>query len=184
MPRRALALALFVAACSQAPDPAPAPSPTPVATPRPTPSPRALRPGELPTPELDGAAPLAGAWRFQASAAGSAALYESNGQAVFAVRCDPRARRIVFVTPHAGDSIRLYVADAAATFPADRIDGRSEAAVTTGQTFLDALVRAKSIGVGSGEGPVARLPGDDAIRTVVRSCRPGGRAGIVGATRA
>lgn len=182
--RRALGLALLLAGCSKAPEPVPSPTPGAASTPSPAPAPRVPKPGELPTPELDGAAPLAGRWRFQASAAGSAALYETNGQAAFAVRCDPRARRIVFVTPGAGAAIRLYVADAAATFPADRIVGASEAAVTTGQTFLDALVRAESIGVATGEGAVRRIPGDGAIRDVVRSCRPGGRAAIVGATPA
>lgn len=169
-----LSLALLTA-CSGEPDPAPAPTagPTPAPRPTPSPSPRALKPGELSTPELDAATPLAGRWRYQASASGSAALYESNGAAAFAIRCDPRARRIVFSHPGQGRTIRLYVADAAATFPTQMVDGASEAAVTTGQTFLDALVRAETIGVAIDDGPVAGMPGDKAIGTVVRGCRPG-----------
>ncbi len=164
-------LALLAGCSSDPPPPAPAPTETP--TPRPMPSPRALKPGELPTPELDGATPLAGRWRYQASASGSAARYESNGAAAFAIRCDPRAKRIVFAHPGQGRTIRLYVADAAATFPTQVIDGAAEAAVTTGQTFLDALARADAIGFAVDDGPVAQLPGDKAIGTVVRGCRPG-----------
>jgi len=172
--RRAAAFAaLALAACSSEPPPAPKPTARPTPTPRPTPSPRALRPGELPTPELDGAAPLAGNWRYQASASGSAVRYEANSAAAFTIRCDPQARRIVFAHPGQGATIRLYVADAAATFPTQTVDGAAEAAVTTGQTFLDALARADTIGFAIDDGPVARLPGDKAIRTVVRGCRPG-----------
>lgn len=167
----------LLAACSGDPAPTSAPSPTPAATPvrQAAPVPRVLRPGEVPTPELDGATPLAGVWRFRASASGSAARYEVGGAAAFALRCDPQARRIVFVHPGAGTGIRLFAPDAAATFPATRIDGVLEAAVTTGQTFLDALARADTIGVASSDGPVQRLPGDAAIGDVVRSCRPAGR---------
>ncbi|WP_156361611.1 hypothetical protein [Sphingomonas sp. Leaf67] len=164
---------VLLAGCSSEPPPAPAPTERPPPTPRPTPSPRALKPGELPTPELDGATPLAGRWRYQASATGSAALYESNGAAAFTIRCDPQARRIVFAHPGQGRTIRLYVADAAATFPTQVVDGAAEAAVTTGQTFLDALARADAIGFAIDDDPVAQLPGDKAIGTVVRGCRPG-----------
>ncbi|KQM97701.1 hypothetical protein [Sphingomonas sp. Leaf25] len=169
----ASALALLLAACSG--EPTPAPSPTPVATPTIIASARTLAPGELPTPELDGAAPLAGTWRFQASASGSAARYDSGGTLRFAVRCDSQARRIVFVAAGEGSAIRLFTPDAAATFPAKRIDGALEAAVTTGQTFLDALAKARTIGVGGGDGPIGRLPGDRSIGDVVARCRPGGR---------
>jgi len=173
---RALWSLLLLAGCSgEPPAPAPTPAPTARATPasRPAPSPRALKPGELPTPELDGAIPLSGSWRYQASASGSAALYESNGTAAFVVRCDPQAKRVVFAHPGQGSSIRLYVADAAATFPTQTVDGAAEAAVTTGQTFLDALARADTIGFAIDDGQVAQLPGDKAIGTVVRGCRPG-----------
>ncbi len=173
MRRVAAFAALALAACSNEPPPAPKPTASVTPTPRPTPSPRALKPGELPTPELDGATPLAGSWRYQASASGSAARYEANGTPAFTVRCDPQARRIVFVHPGQGRSIRLYVADAAATFPTQAVDGAAEAAVTTGQTFLDALARADTIGFAIDDGAVARLPGDKAIGTVVRGCRPG-----------
>lgn len=172
---RALALwsLVLLAGCSSEPPPAPAPTATPTPTPRPTRLPRALKPGELPTPELDGATPLAGNWRYQASASGSAVRYEANGAAAFTLRCDPQARRIVFAHPGQGRAIRLYVADAAATFPTQTVDGAAEAAVTTGQTFLDALARADTIGFAIDDGPVAQMPGDKAIRTVVRGCRPG-----------
>ncbi|KQN37285.1 hypothetical protein ASG37_09425 [Sphingomonas sp. Leaf407] len=170
----ASALALLLAACSGEPTPAPSPTPTPVATPTVIASARTLAPGELPTPELDGAAPLAGTWRFQASASGSAARYDSGEALRFAVRCDSQARRIVFVAAGEGSAIRLFTPDAAATFPAKRIDGTLEAAVTTGQTFLDALAKARTIGVGGGDGPIGRLPGDRSIGDVVARCRPGG----------
>ncbi|KQM37599.1 hypothetical protein [Sphingomonas sp. Leaf10] len=172
---RALALwsLVLLAGCSSEPPPAPQPTTSPTPTPRPTPSPRALKPGELPTPELDGATPLAGDWRYQASASGSAVRYESNGGASFTVRCDPQARRIIFGHPGQGRTIRLYVADAAATFPTQTVDGAAEAAVTTGQTFLDALARADTIGLQVDDGAVAQLPGDKAIGTVVQGCRPG-----------
>lgn len=167
------ALALLAGCSSEPPAPAPTPRASPTPGPRPTPSPRALRPGELPTPELDGATPLAGNWRYQASASGSAARYETNGAAALTVRCDPQAKRIVFAHPGRGSSIRLYVADAAATFPTQTVDGMAEAAVTTGQTFLDALARADTIGFAIDDGPVAQLPGDKAVGAVVRGCRPG-----------
>ncbi|WP_430635269.1 hypothetical protein [Sphingomonas hankookensis] len=55
------------------------------------------------------------------------------------------------------------------------VDGALETAVTTGQTFLDALAKADAIGIAAGRGPVVRVPGDKAVGAVVRGCRPAGR---------
>jgi hypothetical protein len=158
-----LAMALLLAACSGEPTPQPTPGATAVATPTPipTPSSRILKPGQLPTPELDGAVALTGAWRSQ----GSAALYESEGAPAFAVRCNRPAQRIELVRTGTGATLRLFTDDAAATFPAVADGGAAMASITTGQTFLDALARA----------PVVRLPGNGAIGDIVRRCRPGGR---------
>ncbi|MFD1034347.1 hypothetical protein ACFQ15_06750 [Sphingomonas hankookensis] len=170
--RRALVVLLALAGCSSEPPPPPAPKPGAQPTPSPTPSPRPLRPGQLPTPELDGAVPLAGSW----SAKPGAAVYTAEGRIAFAVRCDRAARRILLSRGVAeGDAIALFTDNAAATFPAQVVDGALETAVTTGQTFLDALAKADAIGVATGTGPVLRVPGDKAIGAVVRGCRPAGR---------
>jgi hypothetical protein len=170
-----LAMALLLAACSGEPTPQPTPGATAVATPTPTPKPppssRILKPGQLPTPELDGAVALTGAWRSQ----GSAALYESEGAPAFAVRCNRPAQRIELVRTGTGATLRLFTDDAAATFPAVADGGAAMASITTGQTFLDALARADAIGVALDGAPVVRLPGNGAIGDIVRRCRPGGR---------
>ncbi|MEH3040182.1 MAG: hypothetical protein PGN21_08970 [Sphingomonas paucimobilis] len=170
---RALVAVLALAGCSSEPPP-PAPQPTARATPppRPTPSPRTLRPGQLPTPELDGAVPVAGSW----SATPGAATYSDAEGIVFAIRCDRPARQILLSRgPFEGESIRLFTDSAAATFPAQMVDGALETAVSTGQTFLDALARADRFGIASGKSPVLQIPGDKAIGAVVRGCRPAGR---------
>lgn len=170
---RALVLLLALAACSSEPtSPAPAPTASPAPSTTPAPSPRPRRPGQLPTPELDGAVPLTGSW----SATRDAALYTADGRIAFALRCDRPGRRILVSRGVAeGASIALFTDDAAATFPAQVVDGALETPVTTGQTFLDALMRADVIGVAAGKGPVLRIPGDPAIGKVVRGCRPAGR---------
>ena len=171
---RALVAVLALAGCSSEPPPPPAPRPTARATPapRPTLSPPVLKPGQLPTPELDGAVPVAGRW----SATPGAAVYASGDGIVLAIRCD-RARRQILLSrgPFEGDSIRLFTDSAAATFPAHMVDGTLETAISTGQTFLDALARANRFGVTSGKTPVLLVPGDKAIGAVVRGCRPAGR---------
>jgi hypothetical protein len=172
--RRALVVLLALAGCSSEPSPPPAPNPSvqPTPSPTPTPSPRPLKPGQLPTPELDGAVPLAGSWSVRPDAA----IYLADGRIAFAVRCDRTARRILLSRGAAeGSSIGLFTDSAAATFPAQVIDGALETAVTTGQTFLDALAKADAIGVAAGTGPVLRVPGDKAVGAVVRGCRPAGR---------
>jgi|GEM_PF-5202536 len=173
MRRQALLALLALAGCSSEPPP-PAPKPTARATPspRPTLSPRALKPGQLPIPELDGATPLRGSW----SATPMAAVYGEDGGLAFAIRCDRPARRILLsAAAKAGGSLRLFTADAAARFPAQMVDGALESPVTTGQTFLDALARADAIGIAVDDGEVRRIPGDKAIARVVRGCRPAGR---------
>lgn len=174
----ALTLAGPLGGCSGEPDPAPAPTPVAsVAVPPPVPvTTRSTAPGELPAPELDGAVPLNGTWRMQASATGSAASYTgADGAVRFAVRCDPQARRILLLAAGGAGAMRVVTRDAAATFPTDAADGGGVAArLTTGQTFLDALARAETFGVAVGEAAMQRLPGDAAIGQVVRSCRPGG----------
>lgn len=170
---RALLAVLALAGCSSEPPP-PAPRPTGRATPapRPTPSPRALMPGQLPAPELDGAVAVAGSW----SATPGAAIYSNERGIVFAIRCDRPARQILLSRgPFEGDSIRLFTDSAAATFPAQMVDGALETAVSTGQTFLDALAKAERFGIASGKTPVLQIPGDRAIGAVVRGCRPAGR---------
>ncbi|MDJ0278753.1 hypothetical protein QLH51_18330 [Sphingomonas sp. 2R-10] len=173
--RRALLALSVLAGCSgEPPPPAPQPSvqPTPAPLPSATRSPRPLRPGQLPTPELDGAVPLAGNW----SATPGAATYRFEGGTVFAIRCDRAARRIVLSRGVGeGDTISLFTDNAAATFPAQVVDGALETPVTTGQTFLDALADAEVFAVASGKSPVLRVPGDKAIGAVVRGCRPAGR---------
>lgn len=173
MRRRALTLALVLAACSsEPPPPAPVPSARPTPSPVPTRSPRPLKPGQLPTPELDGATPLAGRW----TAIPAGAIYGQEGRIAFAIRCDRPARHILLsVDAKTGGSLRLFTDDAAATFPAQVVDGALETPVTTGQTFLDALARADSIGIAVDGGTVQRIPGDPAIGGVVRGCRPAGR---------
>ncbi|KQM87587.1 hypothetical protein ASE67_07820 [Sphingomonas sp. Leaf23] len=170
---RALVLLLALAGCSsEPPPPAPAPGVTPTPSPTPVPSPRLRKPGQLPTPELDGAMPLTGSW----SGKRDAALYTADGRIAFALRCDRPARHILLSRGVAeGASIALFTDDAAATFPAQVVDGALETPVSTGQTFLDALMRADVIGVATGKGPVLRIPGDPAIGQVVRGCRPAGR---------
>ncbi len=164
---------LALASCSsEPPPPAPVPTASPAPSPTPAPSPRPRKPGQLPTPELDGAVPLAGSW----SATRDAARYTADGRIAFALRCDRPARRILLSRDVAdGATIALFTDDAAATFPAQVVDGLLETPVTTGQTFLDALMRADVIGVAAGKGPVLRIPGDPAIGRVVRGCRPAGR---------
>ena len=172
--RRALVVLLALAGCSSEAPPPPAPKPSAQPTPSPTATaaPRPLRPGQLPTPQLDGAVPLAGSW----SASPGAAIYTAGGRIAFAVRCDRAARRILVSRGvAAGSSIGLFTDSAAATFPAQVVDGALETAVTTGQTFLDALAKADAIGIAAGTGPVLRVPGDQAVGAVVRSCRPAGR---------
>jgi hypothetical protein len=171
--RRALVVLLALAGCSsEPPPPAPQPSAQPTLSPTATPSPRPLKPGQLPSPELDGAVPVAGSW----SATRDAAIYTSNGEIVFAIRCDRAGRQILLSRgAFEGDTIRLFTDNAAATFPAQMVDGALEAAVTTGQTFLDALAKADAFAVTSGKTPVLRIPGDRAIGAVVRGCRPAGR---------
>ncbi|WP_294327814.1 hypothetical protein [uncultured Sphingomonas sp.] len=170
---RALVALLALAGCSSEPPP-PAPKPTARATPapRPTPSPRVLRPGQLPTPELDGAVSVTGTW----SAKPGAATFSDEQGIVFAIRCDRSGQQILLSRgPFEGDSIRLFTDDAAATFPAQMVDGALEAAVSTGQTFLDALAKAERFGITSGKTPVLQVPGNKAIGAVVRGCRPAGR---------
>ena len=173
MQGRALILLLALAACSsEPPPPAPVPSASATPSPTPTPSPRPLKPGQLPAPELDGATPLVGRW----SATPAAATYGQAGRIAFALRCDRAARHILLsVDAQAGASLRLFTADAAATFPAQVVDGALETPVTTGQTFLDALARADAIGIAVDGGTVQRIPGDPSVGKVVRSCRPAGR---------
>ena len=169
----ALVALLALGACSSEPPP-PAPKPTARATPapRPTLSPRVLKPGQLPTPELDGATPLAGGW----SATPVAATFGADGKIAFAVRCDRPARQILLsAAAPAGGALRLFTEDAAARFPAQMVDGALETPVTVGQTFLDALARADAIGITVDDGEVRRIPGDQAIGRVVRACRPAGR---------
>lgn len=170
---RGLVLLLVLTACSsEPPPPAPVPSASPTPSPTPAASPRPLKPGQLPTPELDRAVPLAGSW----SGTRDAARYTADGRIAFALRCDRPARHILLSRGVAeGASIALFTDDAAATFPAQVVDGALETPVPTGQTFLDALMRADVIGVAAGGGPVLKIPGDPAIGTVVRGCRPAGR---------
>jgi len=170
---RALVLLLALAGCSsESPPPAPVPSASPTPLPAPAPSPRPLKPGQLPTPELDRAVPLAGRW----SATREAALYTAGGRIAFALRCDRPARHILLSRGVAGGrSIALFTDDAGATFPAQVVDGALETPVTTGQTFLDALARAETFGIAIDGGTVQRIPGDPAIGRVVRGCRPAGR---------
>ncbi len=164
----------LLAACSDEPAKAPAPTArsTPAPRPEPSGSPRPLRPGELPSPELDGAVPLSGGWQGERMPA----RYVADGRIAFALRCDRAAGRILLSRGvGAGGTLRLFTDNAAATYPAQVVDGAVETAVTTGQTFLDALARADAIGVGVEDGAVVRLPGDKAIGAVVRGCRPAGR---------
>lgn len=173
--RRALVVLLALAGCSSEPPPpppAPKPGAQPTPSPTPTPSPRPLRPGQLPSPELDGAVPVAGNW----SATRDAAIYTANGEVVFAIRCDRAGRQILLSRgAFEGNAIGLFTDSAAATFPAQVVDGALETAVTTGQTFLDALAKADAFAVTSGKTPVLRIPGDKAVGAVVRGCRPAGR---------
>lgn len=170
---RALAVLLALAGCSsEPPTPAPQPSARATLSPRLTLSPRPLKPGQLPTPELDGATPLAGGW----TATPVAATYGGDGGVAFAIRCDRTARRILLsVGATTGGSLALFTDDAAANFPAQIVDGALETPVTTGQTFLDALARADAIGIAVDGGVVRRIPGDKAIGRIVRGCRPGAR---------
>lgn len=172
---RGLVALLALAGCSSEPPPPPAPTPTARATPSPRPTlapPRILKPGQLPTPELDGATPIAGSW----SATPNTATYGGEGGIAFAIRCDRTARRILLsVGVTTAGSLRLFTDDAAASFPAQVVDGALEAPVTTGQTFLDALARADAIGIAVDDGLVRRIPGDAAVGGVVRGCRPAGR---------
>lgn len=171
MRKRALIVLLALAGCSSEPPP-PAPRPSASPTPSPTPSPRPLKPGQLPTPELDGAMPLAGRW----TATPTAATFGEAGRIAFAIRCDRAARQILLsVGAKVGGTLRLFTDDAAARFPAQVVDGALETPVTTGQTFLDALARADAIGIAVDGGTVQRIPGDKAIGAVLRGCRPAGR---------
>ncbi|KQM61920.1 MULTISPECIES: hypothetical protein [unclassified Sphingomonas] len=173
MRKRGLIVLLALAGCSsEPPPPASRPSASPTPSPTSTPSPRPPKPGQLPTPELDGATPLTGRW----TATPTAATYGEAGRIAFAIRCDRPARQILLsVGAKVGGTLRLFTDDAAARFPAQVVDGALETPVTTGQTFLDALARADAIGIAVDGGTVQRIPGDKAIGVVVRGCRPAGR---------
>ncbi|WP_430635270.1 hypothetical protein [Sphingomonas hankookensis] len=117
--RRAVVALLALAGCSGEPAPPPPPAPQPSGQPTPppaaTPSPRQLRPGQLPTPELDGAVPLAGDW----SSERDAAIYTVGGRIAFAVRCDRAARRIL-LSRGVGEGIRSACSPTAPLRPSRR----------------------------------------------------------------
>ncbi|MFV0623159.1 hypothetical protein ACBY01_03980 [Sphingomonas sp. ac-8] len=171
---RAGVLALALAGCSSEP-PAPAPTPTAKPTPAPTASSidaGALAPGELPAPELAGAAPAAGKW---SSGEGFARFVADDGSGAFALRCDAARRQLLFARSGAGEPgamLRIVTGMAAASYPTTSSGRRVEARVSLDDRFLAALARAEGpLGVSIGEGPVLALTADPAIGRVLRECR-------------
>lgn len=181
----ALLLALLAGGCARH-RPPPRPRPTPTATPSPRPpagvpaAHQATGSPDLPTPELDGALPARGSWRFQVSAAGPQAVFGTDAAgAVFSIRCDRAAGAIVFARPAAQAApMEVVLRAGAATFatvpaPAGRIEARDAAT----DTFLtQVLAKADGpIGVVVGGGPAFVMPPDPAIGQVVARCaKPSG----------
>ncbi len=82
----------------------------------------AVAAGSLPTPELDGIATTAGAWRRDAGADGGAVIFaDRQGNALFAMRCAVAKRRWLFVRAGqsaSGRSIKIVTASGATSYPA------------------------------------------------------------------
>lgn len=92
----ALLAILALAACSQ---PTQAPQPTPPPT-RPTPVPPPTQPAPPPSASWEDWAFTPGEWTYRKDAKGSAAAFAQAGQgALFTIRCDASARRIILSRP-------------------------------------------------------------------------------------
>lgn len=134
----------------------------------------------LPTPELDGTKQADGVWTFQASAAGSAAMFGAPGKKPdFSVRCDPAAKSIIFVrpgdVPPGGLLMKIVTGQGAASYPAVSANEDRPVAIakaTSSDTFLTgALAHAQhGIGVVIGDGGVFLMPVDAAVARVITTC--------------
>lgn len=171
----ALLCAVALAACSAEPEP-PANAVT-IEVPRPAPEPVAavpnapLAPGELPSPELEGAVAAAGRWER----VGDTARFGSPGRAAtFAIRCHRAERKVAFLLPGGdGATMRIIAASGAATYPSTRSGSVLEAEATAEDRFVaDTLRRAAGqIAVQAGDAAPIAMPADPAIAQAIEACR-------------
>lgn len=134
----------------------------------------------LPTPELSNTSQADGIWTFQASAAGSAAMFGVSGKAPdFSIRCDPATKTITFVRatelPPGGLLMKIVTGQGAASYPA--VAGNEDrpvalAKATSSDTFITgALAHAThGIGVVIGDGGVFLMPVDPMVANLINTC--------------
>lgn len=175
----AVAALAMLGACSRGPahrqtPSSPAPTPAAPATPAAT---AATGSAALPAPELAGVATAAGGWTVQQSGDGDQAVFGIAGQPPqFALRCDAKARQIVFTRAAAGPpakSMQIVAADGAATFPAEPTgDRRARASDFVTDTFLTQVLAEATgrIGVKLDSGPTLAMPADPVIGQTIRRC--------------
>lgn len=195
MRRTALMAVLVLAACApSAPD-------KPVATPTATvkvdiPGPDVpVTAGTLPTPEIDGVAPTAGAWVRDPGRGGDAALFnDRRGATLFAVRCERGQHQLVFVrsaSASPGAMMRIVTPTGATSYTAvpRRFAPGAMATVPVGDGFVrTSLARATDrIGIVMTGSDTLVMAADRVIGEVIADCVAAGAAGAANgaaATRA
>lgn len=135
----------------------------------------------IPRPLTNDSAETPGAWRFQASAAGSAATFGTVGDyPAFAIRCEPQTRSIALVrdatVPVHGAMLEFTTTEGkTASYPALPANENRPVAIaraTSGDSFLRgelSAAKAKITITVEGAAPLT-VPVDDALRTVIATC--------------
>jgi hypothetical protein len=109
------------------------------------------------------------AWRVEDGAAFYGA---ANVPPVFALRCDPASRSILFEREGTGTAINLSAGGIGASLGTrDLGNGRVQARTGMGDAVLDAMARPQSQITVSGGTTMLTIPGGVAIRRVVDFCR-------------